>query len=467
MGLLSRFMSFAQGDAPEPKVNTSGKANTGAQVVHGIGGEQLVPPMKASYECYRLMRKHPTIALARLLTIAPVVAASWTVEADDDAPDEAKAFIEKELLPIREPLVQRAMEGGCDFGWQPFEKVFHVRRDGRIGLRKLKALLHELTEILIERDTGDFAGFRQPSVRLNALGGVVLEPPYCFLVSFRVEGTQWYGEALLENVRDTWNAWREAEAQAAAYDKKVAGARWAVKYPPGSSPTSNAEGAAEVDNSELAAQLVSLLKAGTSVIIPRRIEDLPTDANGTIRDAWSIDFLSDPVPRQSSFVEREKKLEADMVRGLIMPERAILEGQFGTKAEASSHADLAVTQRDLEHRHITRLVNAYIVDQLIALNFGEDAVGKVRLVANPIADDKAAFFQELYKALIGNPTAALELLSRLDFDWISQAVGVRVSTQPNDLLSPDLINPADPSNAPGTDPLGKDGGNALAAARGV
>ena len=47
------------------------------------------------YETYRRMRHDPTIAFARMLTVAPMMLAGWTYEAKKGAPTDAKEFHER------------------------------------------------------------------------------------------------------------------------------------------------------------------------------------------------------------------------------------------------------------------------------------------------------------------------------------------------------------------------------------
>ena len=50
-------------------------------------------------------------------------------------------------------------------------------------------------------------------------------------MSFGGEGSNLYGEPLLENVREAWNEWRKANEVAARYDRKIAGAYLLLHYP--------------------------------------------------------------------------------------------------------------------------------------------------------------------------------------------------------------------------------------------
>ncbi len=335
-----------------------------------FGGDELPTALPKSFETYRTIRRQPTVSLARILGVAPVVAANWSVESKD-APDERIEFIEDQLVDFHEIIMERSLLGGIDFGWQGFEKVFAVV-DGRIVLRKLKPLLHDLTLILVDSATGGFTGFRQDLIDLpvgNAL-----------LIHFRVEGTQWYGEGLLENIRSTYDKWVEVDTGAARYDKKVAGSHFVIKYPAGSSPVAGVE----VDNATIASDMLKAMEASAGIMIPNQVAKF-VDQLKDQPPGWDVTLLSDTgVSSQSTFIDRLAYLDKMMVRGLGFPERAILEGEFGTKAEAGVHVAVAITNMDLLHRHITRLVNWHVVDQLLALNFGEAARGTVWLSASPI-----------------------------------------------------------------------------------
>ena len=386
---------------------------TGRQVVTGWSGSSMggVKRLPASYETYRKMRKHPTIALARALSIAPIVAAEWSVETDDDVPNTVANFLQEQFVAVREPLMETALLGGIDFGHQAFEKVFHTRSDGLIGLRKLKPLLQDLTEILVT-ETGAFNGLRQKTVTLPVES--------CLLVSFRVEGTDWYGTPLLENARDRWNDWEDANRGAARYDRKIAGAHWIVRYP--NSQSRDATGSLR-DNSEIAAEILQTLEASGSIALADEVQAF-VDSMGAAKSQWQISLLEDAGGRQPTFVERLRYLDSLMARAILIPERSVLEGQYGTKAEAGEQIDLALTQADLMHRHVTRIVNWYAVDQLLVFNWGEAMRGKARLVASPIRDAKLQYVREVYAAFLANPNGFLEESGLIDTDAIKDALGV-------------------------------------------
>lgn len=376
---------------------------------------KLNNPLPKTYNTYRTIRKDPTIALARALSVAPVVAASWGVEADEEVDEERQQFIADTMLPLRDMIIETAMFGGVDFGWQAFEKIFHVNSEGRIALDRVKSLLHDINCILIDTATGEFAGIRQsdgPDIPLENV----------LLFSFRVEGTQWYGESLLENIRETYNEWKEADSGAAVYDKKIAGSRIIVKYPPGQSEVNGAL----VDNGIIARDFVRALEGAGSVTMPTVVASYLDELNKDTAELlqWNIEILTDG-GKQATFTPRLEYLDTQKVRGLLIPERAILEGKFGTKAEAGQHADLALTAMMLTHEKLTRKVNRDVVDQLLVLNWGEEARGSVRLIAAPLADEKLGFLRTVYEKILSDPGSTE--IETVDRDTLKQMLGVPIT----------------------------------------
>ncbi len=383
----------------------------------GIGYLPVVN-MPISYDGYRIIRRDPTVALARVLLAAPVLAGGWSVESDEGVSEKVVKEIEGMFLPLRESVMEKALFGGIDYGWAGFEKVFELKKD-KIYLKKLKPLLHDLTDILIYAKTGAFAGYYQGRENMT------LPIDKSFHVPFRVEGTNWRGESLLENVRGVYNKWVDAEAGAARYDVKCAGSHIVVWYPPGTSTYNDVE----TDNSTIAEDVAKALQSAGSAILPRMVSDLP-DMSSDGKD-WDITILEDRSGRQPTFVDRLRYLDILKVRGMLLPERAVLEGEFGTKAEAAAHIDLALTNMVLTDRYITRHMNWYVVDHILDLNHGEEARGTVRLTCVPLADTSLDFLRKLYLQVITNPSGFLEEYGSLDTLTLKEKLEVP-SKEPED-----------------------------------
>ena len=386
---------------------------TGYQLIAAVQTE-LTNPLPATIDTYRRMRKDPTIALARALAMAPVQVGEWSIEADDSIDDEQVKFILTQAKRWRQTYIDHAMMGSIDFGWAPFEIVYEVI-EGAFVILKLKPLLHDITKILVDEKTGEFIGFKQ--------GDLVLPREVCLLTSFRVEGTQWYGQSLMENARVTYNQWVEANVGAARYDKKVSGSNFIVYYPYGKSRV----GSKEIDNIELAKTVLAALESSSGIAMPAALGQFVDKVAQQRQPDWKVELLSDGVPKQYSFISRLQYLDTLKVRALIIPERAITEGKFGTKAEAGVHQDIALTYMDLQHRYLTDIFNRDVVNTLTMQNFG--MVDTIRLVAAPIVNAQIAFLQQIYASIISSQTLSAEEFGTIDTDAVKDQLGIPKSAQ--------------------------------------
>jgi hypothetical protein len=409
---------------PEVKIETSGPQVAGLYLT-GKGKGELTSALTATYTTYRTMRRDPTIALARAMSIAPILAGEWSVHiAKSGAPAGAEQFVKDVFVPMREHIMQTALYGGIDFGWQGYEKVFEMTRgaNGRqlLSIRKFKPLLPDYATPLVDKETGNFAGYKITSGGLST----TLEVQYALHIPFRVEGTDWRGQSLMENARGVYNEWVDANNGAALYDRKVAGSHWVVYYPVGITEIDGSE----TDNYTVAKNILDALEASGSVVIPNEFQDL-VDALNQKERAWKIEIIEDKGGHQANFVNRMRYLDVQKVRALLMPERVGLEGEHGTKAEAGEHKDLWYTLLELDDRHITQVVNWYAIDDLLAWNWGEPARGTVWLESAPLTDVSRGFLQSLYTSIMANPSLSLTEFDTVDTKGLKDELGVPVAEE--------------------------------------
>lgn len=361
-----------------------------------------------TFKDLRVLRKDPTIALGRGLLVSGILAGAWSVESEEEV-KEVVDFITEVMLPLRESIMQAAVAfGRVDFGFMPFEKIFAIK-NGRLVIQRLKPLLQDITTILVTTG-GQFAGFRQSGVGITFRVDVPLEK--CLLVNFDVEAGALYGYPLLENIRASQDAWTECDKGAKKYDKKIAGAHWQLHYPVGDTIINDEP----KDNYDIAMEMLAALEASGSIVVPStvatEIQELNQEHISKLYQ-WNVELISDLSPRQASFIEREKYLDGLKLRGLLIPERVCTEGQYGTKAEAGEHIGLAITNMQECDKQITKAVNEQVVNQLLELNWGEELVGKVRLVAAPLVDLQLEFLRKLYLAVSGKQVDVVALQEKL------------------------------------------------------
>lgn len=377
----------------------------------------------------REMRRDPTIRLARLMVRAPILSTPWSVECDDASLQGAANEIVSMVEPHRFKILQSATMGLIDFGWQAYEKVFEIR-DGYFKLKRLKPLLQDCTRIVIDED-GNIAGV------INEVEDdkVELDTTYAMVLNMDTECDYHYGLSYMASVERSYDSALRIMRCADVYDKKIAGAHWVIYFPDGKS-NYNGE---EVTNDVIAKDLINKLENSGSFAIPYQVRDVLEQLNDNKPgdQAWVVD-LKESTGSGANFEERLGRCDREKVRAFGLPERSILEGQFGTKAEADSHADFAIVGIELLHYSIVQQVNTQLIDQLVRLNFGEQYVGKIYLKNQPLSDASKAFLQSVYQTILSNNDGFLNELSSIDFGAIRDRLSIPY------VETPDVPNPTNP-----------------------
>lgn len=366
------------------------------------------------YQKVRRMRRHPTIKLVRTLSCASMAGAQWSAEVNADALPEAKDVI-NDLLPFQNTIMSKVLPSLFDFGWAPFEKVVHWDvKDERTKLKKLKPLLQDFTRIMVTNDHGKFAGFKQFN-KFLALSN-------CMLFNQDVEGTYLYGESTMSAIEPAYDRWNVTDKANVQYDKKIAGAHWVIRYPMGKS---NIDGVM-TDNFDVAKMLLRELEGSGSIAVPSQViafvENLEA-AGSKAEEAWDIDIKSAETS-QGAFAQRLAYLDTLMVRGGEFPERSILEGQYGTKAEAGEHADFAVARMDFRNKCVVDYINWYLVNPLLRVNLGRDAENTAKIKVAPIADDKKDILKLVLQLALANPSASTGIIQGIDFHAVKEQLEV-------------------------------------------
>lgn len=394
------------------------------------------------YRKVREMRKDATLGYLRDMISAAVLASEWTVVSDDPQFEDAVQMVYDSTVPHRVRFLKDAVRGMIDFGWQPYEVVRELTPKGYFKVTKLKALLQDITSILVDpygRLLGvrNEPGFSSPVQRETELDLVADE---ALVLSFDVEGTDWYGQPLMMRAEGPYDSWKNSDDSATRFDKKMAGAHWVIYYPIGTSVFNGRE----TDNYDIALDILGRMESSGRVAIPQKILDGIRDLNNMGDDvrAWKIELLSAP-SAQGSFIERQKYLDALKARALGVPERAVFEGQFGTKAEAEAHADFAIDNIEMRHSEIVDQLNLGVVDPLLLVNKGPLYVEHVRVQRMPLSDAKRAMLRQLYLAYVGTEAGQDEEFGeRLDWDGIRELLSVPVREEELNDAAPTEVRPA-------------------------
>lgn len=431
-----------------PSGELTGPQITSRQAIDTMTGELTNLRSREWHKKVRLMRRDPTISFVRRLAVVTVLAADWSYEVNANVPDGAADYVKETLEPHRLSLVDTSMKGCIDHGWQSYEKVFQrddVAGRAAIGLKKLKPLMHEMTTILVDAKTGTFDGLRQ----VDATGTTIDIPVETALhVAFDVEGTDWYGEpsmAAMERVHDDA---LEVEKSCRRYHRKIAGTFWIITYPIGKSFYDGQE----IDNFEVARRIINSLQSSGCVTVPRSVKAFLDVANAKSAsdEAWSIELKTDSSAGQAAFTERSSYLDKLKARALGFPERSVLEGQYGTKADADVHSDFAIAGQELRHITLCQAYSWHLVNQLLEIEYGPDARNTVWVRPMPLTDSSRSVLKDVYKTLLGSPEGQAQIASRIDVDVLAERIGIPTLPEsevedvaPEDALPPEDVAPED------------------------
>lgn len=357
-----------------------------------------------NYDQLRQIAKDPLINLCRNFLAAATLLSGWSIRSKANCPDEIKVLIEENILPKREEILLPAIYGCIDFGFSAFEKVFEYK-EGKILLKKLKPLLPDLTEIVVDTNNGKFIGLRCRNLIMSEEHHEqyeMLDLPKSLVLNINQEGGNLYGKGLLISAFEPWKNWHFIQHRSNDYCSKMSGSHYVLKYPLGLVQ----DGGRIVSTSEVAGKLLSSLENNNPIAIPKSLER-QKDSTSDADDAWEIDILTDPSmsSTNSTFIDKQKYLDSKITEAFGIPARTILEGNFGTKAESQTVTDTSLILMDARHRVILQQINKHVVNQIIRLNYGEEYEDCCYLEPTPLSDANIHFLQAIYNQLLSiDPT---------------------------------------------------------------
>lgn len=445
----------------------------------GWSGSSFVQPRKGSYATYRMMALDPTLALIRSLIRKPIVASQWSVQAAEgvkvsatgnkfvvdpisgrpkQAPQKAIDFISDTFLPLRSGLVREALRG-LDSGWRPFERVYEIR-NGFYVLKKVKPLLPEFSNILHDGN-GNFAGLTINTSNPSDQSQGSLPPVKSWIYSQDVEAGNLYGLSRNEPAFDPWVDKQKTRVKKYLLMGKLSGVLPTLYYKPGKTPI-NGE---LVDNFEIGKQILAVAFVGGGSLIPTtEYTDTDLQANPELATLapWKlvIEDAGNYASAMDGFIHEDEHNEKLLVRAWGWGERAAIEATTaGSRADSETH--IGAASMDLEDidddiaAQVTQGQPQYdvpgLVNELLRLNWGDDAVDAIVVKPAPLVDSKVDTYNDLIKAWFANPALApyliqvpnvAKIFQHLDIDCVDD-----IDDQIDEVIE-EIVEAANNKNAP-------------------
>ena len=372
----------------------------------------------ASLTVYRRMRTCPTIAIARIAAMAPVRATPWKIDHDDGVSEDAIAAVQEIIDVHRVAIVKHALTA-LDYGFAAFEIVWEIRA-GLIVPTRFVPLAVDVVEALVDPD--------DPARLAGAKVGAESRLPAAKLLWFAYdsEAASFYGRPRNENVRDSWAKWVQTAERLGKYIGLTSSSVPMIEYPEGVSKDASGS---DVDNFELAKRVLESLASGRGVTMPNTLvawaeEAIKRGVDIAKLKAWSIGFIERASGFGGEYVEAMRYFDSLMLRGWLVAERAITEGQNGTKAEAESHGDFVIRAASEVSEDLIGAFNEQVLGPFLRMNWGHDAERAIQVVPAAIDGATLAWLRQVGSSVLTSPTNIGMLLEMVELDALMDAIGV-------------------------------------------
>lgn len=433
-GGLSAGAFRTTGIAREPDKYAVGQSYTGpqtqriaitGQVDHqaAINSNQYIDT-QIDFAKSRAMRRDPTISLARLIAIAPVLMVDWDYVLTEPDLDQTWAdFCKKFVDPVRRRFMRAALFGEFDYGWKAFEKIYTVSNTPEFGQRvihkKLKPLKNDDTWEVLDVN-GDFDGVIH-RLKYPYMGFVRINKSHSIMVNFNDDETGEYAEPIIARAESSYDEWNAANAVAKRFDEKVAGALWCIEYPEGFEPLYMGE--RNVDRSRIADDIIKSIKATGYLKIPSQLNfNAATEQLqnlGISTKGWKLSLIESQ-SKAGDLVPRLDYLDKLKARACGVLERTMMEGNYGTKAEAESHLNVMLLAMGLKLADIAEVLNDEI-NILLEINYGVRDV--VRAHPQAIVGNQKEHLMAVLGQLMGTELGA-DIAERVDLDTMLDQLDV-------------------------------------------
>lgn len=338
---------------------------------------------------YKRMRMHPMCWLGLNFTKLGLSSVPPVFESEDE---EARCITEAVFKPFWGKLIKEALEI-LDYGWKPFEvlwkydKIYYKKKDivkpyEGLVLKCPKGLDPETVYLLTDEKLGNLSGFKQYGIDKD----ILCDDNKALIFTHLLESGQFYGISALEPAYPYWfDANLNRQFHMRWLERKGVGILKGI-YPAGKT---DVEGS-EVDNQDIMLDLLSSVIEGRVLSLPSK-----RDESGNL--VWDITFLSDE-DKTDPFINRAKYLDESILRALIIPEKALTQGEIGARASVEAYQDLFLERKETLLSDIISVIDNFLVKPFVEYNFGSET--KVHVYAGEFSDRSKEVAGRLVERLV-------------------------------------------------------------------
>lgn len=370
---------------------------------------------------YKKMRYHPMCTLGVNFTVLGLTEVPRIVKCEDE---EIQVICDTMLGRIWKQLLREGFES-LYYGFKPFELRYEPgalkyrlpddekeRKFDGILLKQPKALDPEHIRIMVD-DTGTLTGFKQDFSTQE----VKVKDKKCFIITHNYESGNYYGISALEPIYSMWYISSiNMQFHTRWLERKGTGL-FLGRYPVGKQDDGT-------DNSSVMTEILDSIMEGTTIALPAGYDD-----GG--RPMWDITIL-DPGDKTDAFIQFHEYLDKMILRGLVIPERALTQGEVGARASVEAYTDVFMNRKQDVLDNVVDHINRYLLPNFVKLNWGDDV--EVTVSAGKIGDDSKANAYKLVEKLVEKDKI------NIDRDWLSEKTGIPIE-EPEEIGLPEGAEP--------------------------
>jgi len=359
---------------------------------------------------YKLMRRYPMCWMGLQFIKLGLPDAAFTVVCSEK---KYESIIKVQLKKIWHKLVREATE--ClDFGFKAFENryeygsLFYNEEESFSGilLRQPKGLDGESIEILVDAD-GSLKGFRQKVQGKNI--DVLVAERKCLLFTHNLESGQYYGMSALETAYPFWyDAVLNRQFHMRWLERKGTGFFKGL-YPAGKTD--------DVDNQDIMLSLLDNLIDGNVIALPSGRDD-----KGQL--FWDVSYLSTD-DKTDPFIERAKYIDEMILKALVIPEKALVQGEIGARASIEAFQNMFIQRKQAILNEIVDTINRYLLPHFIELNFGKNI--NVQIIASRLSDNAQEVAGLIVQKLLEKDKI------EINKSWLVEKTGVPIIDNDSDI----------------------------------
>lgn len=413
MGIIDIFKK-----KQEPQTNKEIVSTIGVTDFWVLDGT-VYNPDKISQETYDKIYKNYQVKSCINIIRYSLQQVDWFIKTDDEKAQKVLTFA---MQKIWNSLI-KSIAKSFRYGFSPTIKVFGMEEiDGKsyIIYNKIKDLDPKLCTVKVD-EWGNYDGFVYK--KGEPMEEVTVKPEYSFWYSNDMENGNLYGESMLQAVYKPWYYGEKIHGYANRYYERFGEPLVVGRAPSGNSKVKDKDGKI-MGAQDVMDLVISSIRSHSSA-------QLPSDKDPEGKDyLYTIEYLESQM-RGFDFDNYMKKLDTEIVRGLLVPDLMFSSGSGGSYALGASQTESFYKNLSGIMDNIVDYVNLYVLPQLIEYNFPKVSA---KIEYQPISIESQVFINglitEMVKGgLIKPDMDQIEERSGFKFEEVEQPTDVATKTQ--------------------------------------